>query len=123
MLTEKTTLMVLTVVFCSSIASILVKYGVNDVDLSVKAGLIKLLEAIFFNPYIIISILMFSVSFVVYSMVLSQVNLSIAHPIITALGFVVIAISSVIIFQEKLTLYQIMGFILTAAGIWLISGK
>jgi len=115
--------MVLTVVFCSSIASILVKYGVNDVDLSVKAGLIKLLEAIFFNPYIIISILMFSVSFVVYSMVLSQVNLSIAHPIITALGFVVIAISSVIIFQEKLTLYQIMGFILTAAGIWLISGK
>jgi len=123
LLTEKTTLMVLTVVFCSSIASILVKYGVNDVDLSVKAGLIKLLEAIFFNPYIIISILMFSVSFVVYSMVLSQVNLSIAHPIITALGFVVIAISSVIIFQEKLTLYQIMGFILTAAGIWLISGK
>jgi len=100
----------------NALANILIKAGVRGG----QDSLLTTLKAKWLSPFIMGGILSFALALAAYSYVLSKMNLSVAYPIMTGAGFMLIAIASCLFFKEMITLLQIMGFILIMLGIWLL---
>lgn len=66
-------------------------------------------------------IALFGLAFVLYSVVLTKINLSIAYPVMTSLGLVIISVVSVLFFKEVITNWQMVGLLLIIIGVWLVS--
>lgn len=63
----------------------------------------------------------YAVSFYLLSLVLKYVPLSVAYAIWSAAGTIAIALIGVVLFSERLTLVQIAGILVTAAGVAMIN--
>ena len=66
-------------------------------------------------------IVLFVLAPVAYIYVLSKMNLSIAHHIMTSTGFVLVVLASFIFFKERFTLLQIIGLALIISGLWIVT--
>lgn len=73
------------------------------------------------HPLILLGLALFTVSFVGYSLVLSGMSLSLAYPIMTGGGFVIVVLASLILFAEEASLLRILGIMFIIAGIWIAS--
>ncbi|PQZ94782.1 QacE family quaternary ammonium compound efflux SMR transporter [Arthrobacter sp. MYb227] len=82
--------------------------------LKVSAGFTKPLPSIG-------TVLGYVLSFYLLSLVLKYVPLSVAYAIWAAAGTVAIAVVGVVLFSEKLTIFQISGILLTAVGVAMIN--
>ncbi|MGB9772870.1 MAG: SMR family transporter [Bacteroidota bacterium] len=109
--------------------SLLLNAGAN---ISLKAGMkavpnngnllhVSTLQLLLQNPLILLGLLLFGVSFIGYSLVLSSLNLSVAYPVMTGGGFVVVILASALFFSEQISLLRILGIVLIAVGIWFAS--
>jgi multidrug transporter EmrE-like cation transporter len=83
--------------------------------------LLVLLKEKFLSAPIIFGILCFAIALVAYGYVLSKLNLSVAYPIMTSLGFMIVIFASWLIFEEPIGATQIAGFILILSGVWLVA--
>lgn len=103
-------------------ANILIKMGMNSApDLrAVSAG--RYLLYFVTNVYVLSGILSFGLALLTYSYVLSKVNLSVAYPIMTSCGFVIVVLFSVFFLSERLVPLQAVGMALILAGVWLVAG-
>jgi len=72
------------------------------------------------NPYNFSGLLLQGLSFFVYIFVLSRVRLNVLYPIVTGLSIVLIAVLSVVLLDERLTLAQLAGIVAIAGGIGLV---
>jgi multidrug transporter EmrE-like cation transporter len=103
----------------NALANILIKIGM------LKSGqnlTLTSLVSSFFNPLIFLGIACFALALIAYAVVLSRLNLSIAYPIMTSLGFLIVISVSALYLGEALTVAQIIGFILILIGVWLVAG-
>jgi len=66
-------------------------------------------------------IICFGLALAAYSYVLSRMNLSVAYPIMTSMGFLFVIIASWMFFGENVTLTQVTGFVLIIAGVWMVA--
>jgi len=77
-----------------------------------------------FNPFMLAGLASFGLAFLAYRQVLLRgIPLSIAYPIMTTAGFIIVLAASNFFFHEKLDLQQWTGIGLLVAGIWLIAGR
>ncbi|MGE5422383.1 MAG: DMT family transporter [Ignavibacteriales bacterium] len=112
-------LLALAIVF-NALANIVLKWamrgqaGVNETGASIIKGLLT-------NYWAWGGIALFGLAFVLYSVVLTKINLSIAYPVMTSMGLVIISIVSVLTFKEVITSWQLVGLVLIIAGVWLVS--
>lgn len=112
-------LLALAIVF-NALANIVLKWamrgqaGVNESGASIIKGLMT-------NYWAWGGIALFGLAFVLYSVVLTKINLSVAYPVMTSMGLVIISIVSVLTFKEVITSWQLVGLILIIAGVWLVS--
>lgn len=78
----------------------------------------------FFNPLFISGLASFGIALIAYRYVLGQgLKLSLAYPVFTSTGFIIVLIASSFIFKEKLTSTQWVGIFLIIAGVWLTASK
>lgn len=76
------------------------------------------------NPFMIAGLASFGLAFLAYRQVLLKgIPLSIAYPIMTTAGFIIVLAASHFVFHEKLDWQQWTGIALLVGGIWLIAGK
>src|SRR5690606_20782062 len=73
------------------------------------------------NGYFVLGLCFFAVALVVYSYVLSRMNLSIAYPIMTSVGFLLVVSFSVFFLQESLQWWQWCGIVCILLGVVLLS--
>lgn len=73
------------------------------------------------NAYVWIGLVCFGIAFVLYAFSLTKLKLSVAYPIMTSAGFVIVSLFSHFLFKENLTVLKIVGMIVIAVGIWLVS--
>ncbi|MDI6817627.1 MAG: SMR family transporter [Actinomycetota bacterium] len=73
------------------------------------------------SPAILLGIAFFGSALIAYSFVLSKINLSIAYPVMTSIGFLIVITASALFFKETITIIQMAGFILILAGVWLVA--
>lgn len=71
--------------------------------------------------YSILGIISYGCSFLLYLFLVSKYNLSYIVPVTTGLMYVIIFITSVTIFKEKIDLMHIIGAIIVLFGIMLIN--
>ena len=72
------------------------------------------------NPFVIGGILLYVLSVVVWILVLSRVEVSLAYPMLS-IGYIVNAIAAYYLFGEDVTLTRITGILVIIAGVWLIT--
>jgi multidrug transporter EmrE-like cation transporter len=99
-------------------ANILIKAAMKErkFDAQITASLF---DAVL-SPFMISGVIMFGIALVGYSFVLSKLNLSVAYPVMTIMGFIVVLTASWLFFGETIRPLQIVGYALMLSGVWLV---
>lgn len=108
-------------VILNALANIVLKWAMRGETGVIERGAVEALKSLATNYWAWLGIALFGLAFIVYSMVLSKVNLSIAYPVMTSLGLVIISLVSMLAFREIITTLQWLGLFLIITGVWLVS--
>lgn len=116
---------VLMIVFvtCSTLGSqLLVKRAVTLIAQRdpVPQGIQWLLAACF-SPYVITAVVIQGIGFIVWVVVVSRVKLGMAFAISGAFFYILIALSSWLLYGERLAAPQWLGLVLVSSGVLLMS--
>lgn len=104
-------------------ANILLKKGIENVG-GVSGKLSTLLTEIakaLVHPYIVVGILLYGTSFMIWLRVLSFNDLSRSYPIFASLVFLFTTIASFFILKESIGMLRIIGITVTLVGIFIVS--
>ncbi|EQA60911.1 DMT family transporter [Leptospira alexanderi] len=107
----------------NALANILIKASsLNDVS-EKMVGLRAILQVVF-NPIFIGGLASFGLALLGYRFVLGKgLKLSLAYPVFTSAGFIIVLIVSSIVFKERLTWPQWVGIVFILAGVWLCAAN
>jgi len=106
-------------IILNALANILMKVAMRT---QVKTtGIIKMTTQFFTNPVLFLGIFSFALALVAYCYVLSRLNLSIAYPLMTSLGFLIVILASWLFLGEAITRIQMIGFAFIIAGVWMVA--
>ena len=105
-------------VLCIVTAQLLLKYGLKSVT-TTNIG-IELFKETLLNPYVLIGIVLFTASALLWMLVLSKVELSYAYPALS-LSYVFTVIGAWLLFNENLNALRIAGIIVICAGVYALS--
>lgn len=72
------------------------------------------------NPFILIGLSIYVMSFLVWLLVLSRVDVSLAYPMVS-LGYVFNAITAHYLFDENLSMVRISGIVIILLGVYLVA--
>ncbi len=100
----------------NALANVLIKAGMRNREPDATAGFVK---EMVLNPYLWGGVTSFGLALAFYSVVLSRMPLSLAYPLMTTLGFVIVLGASAFLFDERLNVIQYAGIVLIAAGVWM----
>lgn len=73
------------------------------------------------NPIIWGGICCFALGLAAYNYALIKMNLSVAYPLNTSVGYVLVILASFVLFKENLSIIQISGIGLIVAGVWMVA--
>ena len=103
----------------NALANIFMKVAMRDQEST--TGILPMVTQALTNPVLFLGIVSFGLALVAYCYVLSKVNLSIAYPLMTSLGFLIVILVSWLYLGETITKIQIVGFSLIIAGVWMVA--
>jgi multidrug transporter EmrE-like cation transporter len=115
-------LLILLGVLLNAGAQLLLKAGMNTIghfEFSL-ANMVPIGLQVAANKPIIIGLLAYVMSVVVWLLVLSRVQVSYAYPMLS-IGYVVNAVAAYYLFGEDLSMIRISGILVIIAGVFLIS--
>ena len=98
---------------------IMVKYGLNNSSINFS-NLISSYISLFFNPFIFFGFMAVGLSSIFWLAALSKADLSYAYPMIS-IGYIVIAIASMVIFKEHISVARWIGICVICSGVFLMS--
>jgi multidrug transporter EmrE-like cation transporter len=113
------TLIFVMAILLNAAANITLKVGMNRVGGLSSGG--DFLPKFLLNWVVWLGIAFFGLALAAYSVVLSSFKLSVAYPIMTSAGFLVVVLVSALFLNERITLAQCGGLALIMAGIWMVS--
>jgi uncharacterized membrane protein len=99
-----------------SIASILLKLGMNEVGKLTFSNLTSLAFVIIKNPFIILGMFCYVLSSFTWLMTLSKTDLSKAYPILSS-TYALIPILSWVVFKDVITTVRWLGIAIVCVGI------
>ncbi|MGJ8454390.1 DMT family transporter [Pseudothermotoga sp. U03pept] len=111
-------LLLITAIIANALANVFVKVGAPSLE---TKGFKQLLLSTVKNVYIWLGLFCFGLAFIFYTMVLTKAKLSVAYPVMTSAGFVIVSLFSYFLFKETFSLWKILGILIIAIGIWIIS--
>ena len=102
-------------------AQLLIRKGMLDVgEISSGASLISNIPVMLTNIFLWISIFCYLISFIMWIVVLSKMEVSFAYPFLS-IGYVISAVAGYMFFAESVTPVRIAGIIVICIGVILIS--
>lgn len=115
----KNYIILLFAIICNACANILIKIGMMKFEM--PSSIFGLIKRVVLNPAIISGIFLFILALGAYAYILSKLNLSIAYPIMTSLGYMIVILISWLFLHETITFIQTVGFILIILGVWFVA--
>lgn len=103
----------------NAVANILMKAGA--VPPRQASHITDVLRNMVSNPFIIAGVVCFALGLAAYNYVLIKTDLSVAYPIMTSVGYVIVILAAWLFFKESLTMLQVSGIALIAAGVWMVA--
>jgi len=104
----------------NAVANILLKEGMKSKSLNASQPF-ETLAQIALNPVVITGVIFFGLNLLAYSFALSKVKLSIAYPLMTSIGFLIVLSYSFLKLNESISVVHLGGVVLILAGVWMIS--
>lgn len=98
-------------------ASSMMKIGFGNQQDLLERGFTGAVLRIITNPWAVIGVIFFGVSFMFMSAALTRVDLSVAYPVMSGLVFVLVLGVSFFAFAEQITPVRLVGVGLILAGI------
>lgn len=108
----------LSIVF-NATANILIKVGMNR--LGKVGGVFMMVKKAIVEPALVLGVFSFVLALAGYSFVLTKLNLSVAYPIMISMGLIIVVLASYFLLNESISGFQILGFLLIIAGVWLVA--
>ncbi len=104
----------------NAVASILLKIGAERLaDLRAR----DLAAAVIADYPLLLGLALFALNFVFYTAALVRLDLSVANPIMTAGGMLIVVCCSALFLRESVTTVQLTGVLLLVAGIVLVAHR
>ncbi len=110
-------LIIIYVVF-TSLALIVLRLGSKD---GAPASVVDGKLSLNINAQTVVGIILYAVSFVIYTYLISKFDLGYIVPITTALVYIIIFTASYFIFKETFTTIKVLGILLIVGGIILLN--
>jgi len=103
-------------------ANVMIKAGMRarEVDLGDPLGALRVMIA---NPLVVGGVILFALNVVSYAYVLTRIPLSLAYPIMTSGGFLIVVTASAILLRESLSAPQLLGIALIVGGVILVASQ
>ncbi len=112
-------LLILTNTFLAVLGQILLKHGMLKVGrVSVDTFIIYMFQALL-NPFVLSGLAVYGFASMIWLVVLSRVNLSIAYPMIS-LSYIFSIVFAWLLFKEHIPYTRIVGGIVICIGVYLI---
>lgn len=108
--------LILLAVALNGVAQLLLKAGTQALNSLGLAGTTATLAAAAFQPFILLGLACYVVSFAVWILALGKVPVSIAYPMLS-IGYVFNAVAAFYLFGEALTLPKLLGLGLILVGV------
>ncbi|PJZ77067.1 SMR family transporter [Leptospira neocaledonica] len=109
--------------FFNAFANILIKASSLGDKTSTASGIEGLIKS-FLHPVFFAGLVSFGIALLGYRWVLGNgLKLSLAYPLFTSAGFIIVLVASAIFFKEELNWTQWTGIGLILAGVWLTSAE
>jgi len=106
-------------IILNAAANIMMKVGM--VNIGKQPSMAKLGIKAATSPIIIGGIFCFVGALGLYMFILQKMNLSIAYPIMTSLGYMIVVFVSWFFLKEQLHSTQVIGFLLIIGGVWMVA--
>jgi len=104
----------------NALANILMKVGMNRVG-GFGFNLKELISKFALNPVVVLGVFCFVLALIFYGYVLSQINLSVAYPVMTSIGYCIVILASWGFLRESISPIQVIGFAFIVAGVWMVT--
>ena len=114
-----TFLLIIINVFLGIIGQTIIKLGVQKIGSFTSMPISHFILKAFLSPMVLSGLFLYLLSAVIWFMVLSKTDLSIAYPSLS-LGYVFIVFIGYFCFGEPLTMAKIIGILLICSGIYTI---
>lgn len=101
----------------NAVASFLLKIGMSKISRMTYDNM--LIISMLKSPYIWLGAIFFGIGFLVYTIILQKIPLSMAYPIVTSGSLILITILSGTILKEVISKYNIFGLALILVGMQL----
>ena len=101
------------------VAQLILRKGMMNTEIN-SLSFSKLIE-IASSWYVWAGLFFYGISFMLYLYILTKFEVSYIYPIIMSIGFVLLLIFSVLLFGEAFTLKKVLGILIIAAGIIVIT--
>ncbi len=105
-------------VVLNALANVLVKAGVSRIG---ATGGAEFVQAALRQPLLYLGITAFVLALGAYSFALSRLELSVAYPVMTSLGLIIVAAASIAFFGESFGLKKLAGTALIIFGVVLLT--
>ena len=114
------------IIFCiaitmNALANIFMKIGMTKANKISELSISVIFQKMILNIWVILGVLCFGIALLAYNYVLSHIKLSVAYPIMTSVGFVIVVTVSYLFLNEKLEIWQIIGIVLITIGVWFVA--
>ena len=103
----------------NALANILMKVAMLKQEKT--TDIVSLITQSLTNPVLFLGIISFGLALIAYCFVLAKINLSIAYPVMTSLGFLIVILASWLFLGENITKVQVVGFTCIIAGVWMVA--
>lgn len=114
--------LILSSVFLNALAQIFIRQGMLKLG-SVSFNMEQIWNmalSVFTNMYLLSGMLSYGISIILWMIVLSKVNVSLAYPFLSV-GYVVTAVLAYLIFKEPLTVQKIFGIAIICLGVVILT--
>jgi multidrug transporter EmrE-like cation transporter len=115
-----TIFLILAIIFNAG-ANIMMKAGVIANPVKTEGGLLNFVISYISNWKLMLGIAFFGIALIFYTKALEKFNLSIAYPLMTSAGLIIVTLWSLFVFQEKLSYLQAGGIFMIIGGIWMLN--
>lgn len=116
------TLALVFALLANATANVLIRWGMKDLQLSL-ADPVGTARGILLNGRVMAGIVLFALNVLAYAFALSKLRLSIAYPVMTSVGLVIVMVLSFVMLGEKITALQLVGTGLILGGVVLVASQ
>ena len=103
-------------------ANVLIRWGMKDLQLNL-AEPVQMVRGILLNGRVMGGIVLFAANVLAYAFALNKLRLSVAYPVMTSVGLVIVMVLSYALLGERITGLQLVGTALILGGVALVASQ